>query len=278
MRHFFSSRVRAVMIISLVIAVLLAVASSLTGKNIPGMVVQTVMAPLRTGAKVMTDQVEQIYDYIFRYQWMETENSRLKEELSQLQQDAREVDSLIRENERLRKLLELKAAHEDYELVDGYIIARSSVDWRSTLTINRGSSAGIQVGMCAITENGEVVGLVTEVGSNYAVVTTVMDPSVGISATIANTGYSGIVSGYINENAEAPELLLMEYLRSDAVIRNNDQVVTAGSTVYPRNLILGRIVDAGIDKVNNAKYAYLQPAVDVDSLEQIFILTDYEAE
>ena len=60
MRHFFSPRVRAVMIISLVIAVLLAVASSLTGKNIPGMLVQTVMTPLRAGAKAMTDQVAQI--------------------------------------------------------------------------------------------------------------------------------------------------------------------------------------------------------------------------
>ena len=148
MRHFFSPRVRAVLIISLVIAVLLAVASSLTGKNIPGMLVQTVMTPLRAGAKAMTDQVAQIYDYIFRYEALETENDRLKEELSQLQQDAREVDSLVRENERLRKLLELKAAHEDYELVDGYIIARSSGDWLSTLTINRGASSGIEKGMC----------------------------------------------------------------------------------------------------------------------------------
>ena len=276
MRHFFSPRVRAVIIVSLVIAVLLAVASNLTGKNYPGMIVQTIMAPLRTGAKVMTDQAEQIYDYIFKYKFLETENDRLKEELSQLQRDAREVDSLVRENERLRKLLELKAAHEDYELVDGYIIARSSGDWLSTLTINRGSSAGIEVGMCAITENGEVVGLVTQVGSNYAVITTVMDSSIGISATIADTGYAGIVSG--GYASGQPGLLRMEYLRTDAVIRNNDQVVTAGSTVYPRNLVLGRIVDAGYDDFGTAKYAYLQPAVDVDGLEQIFILTDYEAE
>lgn len=276
MRHFFSPRVRAVMIISLVIAVLLAVTSSLTGKNIPVMLVQTVMTPLRAGAKVMTDQAEQIYDYIFRYKLLETENDRLKEALSQLQQDAREVDSLVRENERLRKLLELKAAHEDYELVDGYIIARSSGDWVSTLTINRGTTAGIEVGMCAITENGEVVGLVTEVGSNYAVVTTVMDSSIGISATIADTGYAGVVTGgYASGH---PELLRMDYLRSDAMIRNNDQVVTAGSTVYPRNLVLGYIVDAGYDDYGTAKFAYLQPAVDVDGLEQIFILTDYEAE
>ena len=113
MRHFFSRRVRAVMIISLIVAVLLAVANNLTGKNIPAMAVQTVLSPLRTGAKVMTDQAEQIYDFIFRHKWLETENARLKEELSQLKQDAREIDSLLRENERLRKLLDLKAKHED---------------------------------------------------------------------------------------------------------------------------------------------------------------------
>ena len=117
MRHFFSPRVRAVLIISLVIAVLLAVASNLTGKNYPGMIVQTVMAPLRAGAKVMTDQAEQIYDYIFEYKALEAENSRLKEALSQIQQNALEADSLKRENERLRKLLELKAAHEKHSFL-----------------------------------------------------------------------------------------------------------------------------------------------------------------
>ena len=276
MRHFFSPRIRAVLVISLVLAVLMAVAGSLTGKNYPAMALQTVLAPLRSGAKVMTDQAEQIYDYIFRYKFLESENDRLKDALSQLQQDAREVDSLVRENERLRKLLELKAAHEDYQLVDGYIIARSSGNWASKLTINRGEAAGIQVGMYAITENGEVVGLVTEVGSNFAVVTTVLDSSLGISATIANTGYAGMVSGgYASGH---PQLLRMDYLRSDAVIRNNDQVVTSGSAVYPRNLVLGYVVDAGYDDMGNAKYAYLQPAVNVDDLEQIFILTDYESE
>ena len=276
MRHFFSPRVRAVLIIALVVAVLLAVAGNLTGKDYPSMVVQTILTPLRTGAKVMTDQAAQIYDYIFRYKALEAENARLKEELSRIQQNALESDSLTRENERLRKLLELKAAHEDYVLVDGYIIARSSGEWENTLTINRGKTSGIEVGMCAITETGMVVGLVVEVGSNYAVVSTVLDASISISATIADTGYAGIVTGgYTSGHGE---LLRMEYIRSDAVIRNNDPVVTAGSTVYPRNLILGYVLDAGYDDIGDAKYAYLRPAVDVDSLEQIFILTDYNAE
>ena len=70
----------------------------------------------------------------------------------------------------------------------------------------------------------------------------------------------------------------MQYLPTTAVIRNNDQVVTAGSTVYPRNLILGRIIDAGYDEAGIAKYAVVRPAADIDSLEQVFIITEYTTE
>ncbi len=276
MRHFFSTRVRVVLIISLVLAAVLAVASSLTGRNIPGMMVQSVLTPLRTGANAVTNQAQRIYDYIFEFEALKAENAQLKEQLAQLQEAAREADSVLRENQRYEDLLKLKEAHEDYELVGGYIIARSSTDWSSTFTINRGSAAGIQTGMCAITANGEVVGLVTEVGSNYAIIKTVLDSSVKISATISDTGYSGIVAGGYTSGQQ--EHLRMDYLPSSAIIRNNDQVVTSGSTVYPRNLILGYVVDAGFGDTGIAKYAVLQPAADIANLEQVFILTAFNIE
>ncbi len=276
MRHFFSRRVRAVLIASLVIAVILGVTSSLTGKNIPGMLVQGVLTPLRTGVNALTVQAQKIYDYIFQYESLLAENEALKDQLAQLQEDARQADALERENERYRDLLKLKEAHEDYELVDGYIIARSSNDWTSTITINCGSSSGVAEGMCAITANGEVVGLVIEAGSNYAVIKTVMDSSLRISATISSTGYSGIVSGGYTSGAR--DMLRMEYLPSSAIIRNNDQVVTSGSTVYPRNLIIGHVVDAGFGDTGVEKFAMLKPAADVASLEQVFILTAYDTQ
>ena len=79
------------------------------------------------------------------------------------------------------------------------------------------------------------------------------------------------------ESLQMEGLLLMDYLPSSSVIRNNDQVVTSGSTVYPRNLILGYVVDAGFDDTGVAKYALVEPAVDVRSLEQVFIVTEYNA-
>ena len=128
--------------------------------------------------------------------------------------------------------------------------------------------------MCAITSSGEVVGLVTEVGTNYAVVKTVLDSSLQISATIASSGYNGMVQGGYTSGQK--NLLRMDYLPSSAVIRNKDAVVTTGSTIYPRNLILGYVVDAGYNDTGVAKYAILEPAADINNLEQVFILTSYE--
>lgn len=274
MRHFFSGRVKLILVLALVLALLLGVLSALTGRDLSGGVFQTLLTPLRSGAHALTNQAQRFYNYLYGYDALKAENEQLREQLSQWQADAREADSLERENERLRQLLELKDANPDYELVDAYVIARSSADWTSTVTLDRGANSGIETGMCALTANGEVVGLVIDVGSNYCVVRTVLDSSLDISAIIASSGYTGIVTGaYTNGYSN---MLRMNYLNGTAVIRNRDQVVTAGSSQYPRNLILGYIVDAGLDDVGVAKYAILEPAAQVDKLEQVFILTGYD--
>ena len=275
MRHFFSAKVRVVLIVAVVLAIALTVIGSLTGFALPDMVVQDLLAPLRTGVSRLRDTAEQYYSYMFRYEALEAENAALKEELANIQADARAADSLSRENDRLRDALNMLATHEEYDLVDAYIIAWNSVDWNSTLTINRGKNAGIEVGMCAITANHELVGVVSEVGSNYAVIKTIMDSSLQISASLSSTGNNGQVRGSYTSGHE--DLLRMDYLASSSVIRNNDQVVTTGSTVYPRDLVVGYVVDADFDATGVAKYALLQPAADVDTLEQVFILTNYNA-
>jgi len=275
MRHFFSAKVRVVLILAVVLAIALTVIGSLTGFDLPGMLVQGVLTPMRTGLSRLRDTAEQYYSYMFRYEALEAENAALKEELAQIQSDARAADSLSRENDRLRDALNMQATHEDYDLVDAYIIAWKSVDWNSTLTINRGKNAGIEEGMCAITANHELVGVVSEVGSNYAVIKTIMDSSLQISASLSSTGNNGQVRGSYTSGHE--DLLRMDYLASSSVIRNNDQVVTTGSTVYPRDLVVGYVVDADFDATGVAKFALLQPAADVDTLEQVFILTNYNA-
>ena len=273
MKGLLSKRVRNVLIIAVLLSVALGVAANALNTNIPGLLVKTVLQPLRAGAQALTNQAEELYSYMFRYEALLAENEALKARIAQMEDDARTADALRRENERLKNLLKLKTGNQDFVLVDAYIIGWDPTDWSSAFTLDKGSVHGVEEGMCVITENGEVVGLVVEVGLTYSEVKSVLDSSLEISAVIATSGYSGLVQGGYATGVAG--MLRMNYLPSDSVIRNNDQVVTAGSTVYPKNLILGYVVDAGFDETGVAKFSILEPAADFGSLEQVFVLTQY---
>ena len=273
MRNLFSTKIKVILVVAALLTAALAIVSGVSNNTFADVLVQGLLAPFRAAATTLTNTAEKYYSYMFRYEALLAENEALKEEIAQMEDVARQADSVSRENDRLRKQLDLKATRESYDQVDAYIIGWSSSDWESTFTINRGTSSGITTNMCAITANGEVVGLVTEVGVNYAVVKTVLDSTLEISGTIATSGYNGMVKGgYISGN---DTLLQMNYLPSSAIIRNKDQVVTSGSTVYPRGLIMGYVVDAGFEETGVAKFALLDPAADITALEQVFIITNY---
>lgn len=274
MNKLLNRKVKAVLALTLVLAVVLALLGSRgSGNTFPERVVQGVMTPMRNGVGALTRQAEQLYSYIFGYEALLAENEQLREQIASMQNDARTTDRLQRENQRLRDLVGLKEEHEGFDQVSSYIITWDSNDWTSSFTINKGTNSGIQPEMVAITAQGQVVGMVTAVGSNWATVTTVLDSSLKVSALIASSGYAGMVQGAYTTGSEG--MLRMDYLPTDAVIRNNDQVVTAGSTLYPRDLILGYVADAGFDETGVAKYALLTPAADFANMEQVFILTNY---
>lgn len=274
MKKFFNTKVKAVLALTVVLAVALALLGALgQGAGLPQRIVQGIMTPLRSAMNDLTRHAEKLYSYIFRYEALEAENQALREQIAEMENDARTTDTLQRENQRLRELVGLKEERQDFELVASYIITWDSNDWTSSFTIDKGTGSGIQEDMVAITAQGEVVGLVTAAGSNWATVTTVLDSSLEISANIASSGHAGMVQGAYTTGSEG--MLRMDYLPTDAVIRNEDQVVTAGSTLYPRDLILGYVANAGFDETGVAKYALLTPAADFENMEQVFILTNY---
>ena len=264
----------------LLLAVLLAAATALTaalsGTAWGSRTVQAVLTPFRSGFSALTRQAERYYNYLFNYESLSAENDYLRRQISSMENEVRTADSLQRENERLKELLGLQEEHEDYRFNEAYIVSWDSSSWKSTFTIGKGTRSGLETGMVVVTEYGQVVGLITDIGPNWATVTTVLDTSLEISASVASAGYTGVVQGAYTTNASGK--LRMNYLPSDAVLRNNDQVVTTGSTVYPKGLILGYVEDAGFDETGVAKYAMLRPAADLEDLEQVFVITDYVSE
>lgn len=275
MKKKLTGKTKAILAAALALSVLMTIIGALTVATPPGeSVVQTILSPFRAATDALVRQAERYYNYIFQYEALEADNKALRERIIRMEDEVRTADELQRENERLHQLLNLVKEHEDYQMESAYIVSWDSSNWKSTFTISKGTKSGIDIGLVAVTEYGQVVGLVTDAGPNWATVTTVLDSSLEISATVASTGYNGIVEGSYATGKEG--LLRMSYLPTDSVLRNNDQVVTTGSTLYPRHLIIGYITNAGFDETGVAKYAILQPAVNFDDLEQVFIITAYE--
>lgn len=274
MNKLFTFKTKTILLAAVVLAVLVAVGSAVAsgvsgGKNF----VQSLLTPVNATVSAVTRTAERFYNYMFRYEALEAENMYLEEKIASMEDEVRTADALQRENEWLRQLLELTQEHEDYALVSAYIVSRDSSNWQNTFTIGKGENSGIAENMCVITGCGQVVGLVTEVGKTWATVTTILDSSLRVSATLASSGYNGIVQGVYQRDGS--DQLRMDYLATDAVIRNNEQVVTTGSTLYPRGLILGYVADAGLDGTGVAKYAIIDPAAELDALEQVFVITEY---
>ena len=274
MKKLFTGRVKTILGFALALAILTGIISSMFGAAWPSRVVRTVITPIRSAISAVSRQVERYYNFQFSYESLEARNDYLQKRLTQMEDDVRTADALERENKRLRELCNLRDEHADYVFDDAYIVSWDSSSWKTAFTLPTATGDRLAEGMAVVTEYGQVVGLITEIGSNWATVTTVLDNSLEISACVASSGNTGVVQGAYTYGY--PNKLRLNYLPAETILRNNDQVVTTGSSLYPKGLILGYIEDAGMDETGVAKYAIVQPAADFDTLEQVFIVTNYQ--
>ena len=241
-------------------------------KNAAGTLIQ----PARSVSAAITRQCGRIYDYLYRYDLLEAENVALQTRIASMEDEIKRADQLARENERLRELLGLAEEHEDYDLVSAYITSLDGTAWSNAFTIGKGENAGLSCNMCVIDQFGHVVGLITEVGTNWATVTTLLDADLQISAQISSSGYTGVAQGTWQTDETAD--MLVRYLPSDAIVATGDQVVTTGSNLYPKGLLLGYVTDVDTDVTALSRIASIEPAVNFDHLEQVFVITNYAIE
>lgn len=276
MKKHFTTRVRVILVIA-ALAAIVTVGSMILrpGKATPmNNLISMIVNPIKNGVTILVDKAESLYDYIFAYERLRAENDQLREELANMNQDIRESQTYKEENERLRSLLEFAEKHTDYDFEIANVVSWDTGGYGSTMTISKGASAGLEAGMCAITESGQVVGLITETGNNWATVTSILDTTSEIGAYIFGSGYTCIAHGDFDLQNDG--VLQASYLSSSANVRNNDQVLTSGDgDIYPPGLVIGNITDVGNDETNVAKYAIIQPTVELSEVSQVFIIKSY---
>ena len=227
--------------------------------------------------KVLSSAVnwfDSMYGYIYDYDSLLAENESLRSQLADAQQSAREGVEASEENSRLRKLLELREKHTDYVMESCKVVLWSSSNWSSAFTISKGSTSGIELGDAVITEYGAVVGQITELGSNWATVSTVIDVDMSVGAFVGATGNSGMVVGEYSFMRDKKAKLT--YLADGAQIFVGDDVLTSGSGgAFPAGLMIGTLTAVQTEAGGQIEYGIVEPQANLDSLVQVFVIKSF---
>ena len=230
--------------------------------------------PVQKAAQSLADWLGDIYGYMFLYDSIQEENESLKSQLAEAEEKARSVEALEKENERLNELLGFTQNHSDYETQSARVIARSSSNWSSTLTISQGKKNGISVGDPVITENGYLVGQVTELGSNWATVSTVTDAAISIGAVASESGSTGMIQG--DYTLMQKGLTQITYLPNDSQIFEGDTVVTSGvGGQFPYGLVIGTVSSVKSEAGGQVELGIVKPSCDLGKLVQVFVITKF---
>ena len=201
------------------------------------------------------------------------ENETLKTRVDELTEENTRLRSEQFELERLRSLYELDQEYMQYHKIGARIIAKDSSSWFSVFRIDKGSDDGIKEDMNVIAGGG-LVGIVTDVGANYATVRSIIDDSSRVSAMAQQSGDSCIVAGDLQLFKDGR--LKLSYMEKDDDIKDGDMIVTSNiSGKFLPGILVGYATDITVDYNDNlTKSGYLIPAARFDRLQEVLVITD----
>ncbi len=264
-------------VIVVVLAVTLATALMHGRAGLLANISGAISSPVGAAASSAVEWVEGIYGYIYKYDQLVAENNALRAQLAEAQRAAIDANQYKEENDRLREALDFKKQHTDYVMEPAKITEWSSSNFESTFRLSKGSSnADIAVGDCVVTEYGALVGQVIELGDTWCTVRTLIDSAIDVGALVGEAGAVGMCVGdfaLMQDNQ-----LRLTYLSENAQLVEGEAVLTSGRGSIPQGLIIGYITAVLSEGNGQTLYGVVEPACDLSSLTQVFIITDFTIE
>jgi rod shape-determining protein MreC len=224
-----------------------------------------IIGPFQTAISKVSNYVGGFWEKYIALLHVSEENKQLRLELLQYKTANIEYREAVATNVRLQKLLELKESLPPPTLT-AEIVGKDPSLWFRTLTINRGSSDGVQKGMPVVTVAG-VVGQVLTSSPNYSKVLLATDPNSAIDVITQKTRVQGIVKGL------GRDAFGLHYVLKSAEVEKSDYVLTSGlGGVFPKGLMVGTV--SGIKKSRRGMFQSIEiePAVDFAQLEYLIII------
>ena len=169
------------------------------------------------------------------------------------------------ENLRLSNLLGFKKKSE-MELLAAKVIGRDLIPDHQSITINRGSNEGIELGMGAITEGG-IVGHIIRLEKHTSTILLLTDRYGAVDSIVQRSRARGITRGFSKDTCQ------LLYLQRDDDVAQGDLVVSSGlDNTFPKGFPIGSITQVKKKKYGISQEVYISPTINPFALEEIFIV------
>ena len=242
-----------------------------------------VLSPIQEGTSRALKPFRDLFGWFDDTLHASSERDHLRKERNQLRREVVGAQAAERENLQLRRLVGLDQGHDlsGYSPVTARIIGRSPTVWYATLTVDKGSSAGVRLNQPVVDGDG-LVGKVTAVTSGASQVTLITDHTSGVSAKVltpAVTASGNGITGVVQPAVGKPQDLLLEFVPRRANIQTGDTVVTAGSqstkleSLFPPNIPIGVVTRADDAELSQFQRVHIRPFADLRRVDFVQVLT-----
>jgi rod shape-determining protein MreC len=238
----------------------------------------TVLRPFEVAAERVARPFRDVYGYFAGLVHVKAENSRLKQEVNQLRQQALQGESAQQQNRDLRaqlRFIDSPLFPSDYSAVNTRIISWAT-EFDQQVMLAAGSDSGIVQDTPIVTRDG-LVGRVTDVTGSGAQVTLLTDENSAVPARDEKTGAIGLV-----RHGQGEGSLLLDFVRKEANVREGDVIVTAGRvsskypSLFPGGIQIGVVTSVGQSDTALYKQIQIEPYVDFSTLDAVTALITHK--
>ena len=260
------------LILAAVCVLLLAVGRYTDGSGPLRFIANYTIIPMQKGISYIGMWMNDVSSNFETLSEMRKENEELQAKVDELTIDNTRLRQEQYELERLRELYKLDEYYSDYKKIGAHVIANNGSNWFTDFTIDKGSRDGIKKD-CNVLAGSGLVGIVTEVGPNYAKVRSIIDDSSNISSMILSTSDTCMVRGDITLAADG-RIRFEKLKNNENEIEVGEQVVTSHvSDRFLQGLFIGYISEINVDSNNLTRSGYITPAVDFSQLQEVLVIT-----
>ena len=279
MRHFFKTVWFKIIAVVLSILILFLIVAAVIGsKTSPVTAVSgAAVQPVQYVTSIVGRGFGQIGRFFTRSSSYEARIDKLEDQVESYQKQLADYEKTKEKLKNYEDFLDIKEEHEDYEGLSATVIGKDSAANYATFVLNKGSVAGVRVNDPVICGKGQLVGVVTKVAPTYSVVSTILDPTISVSAYDIRTRENG----YITNSAEISKRgnCRLSGLDRTTAIAKGGVICTAGvGGIYPRDLVIGTVKEVKNDDYDISAYAVVVPDVDITEVNEVLVITKFEGQ